>query len=292
MAVFTITEGPLEREATHAWNSVLTLNDLTAWPRYEITGPIVGYRGRPPVDDTSDDRPGGIGAIPRAGLWRARDITYTITVIGRTLSEIRDGQSAIGSAFADGRALGIMVVTPAGDHTGQQWAFAAKPQALTPTGEVFDAHLRPAPWQVGYTLTLRMFDPRYYTGAEGGLDHESVDLADGVASPCVNGGTAPADPIFQIPGPLTDADVTLTNVTTGKVVVLARVTVASGDTLTVDFGTRRLTLEDGTIVRRFLDKPASTWWKSGVDGLPPLTTSSVKIDGADATVLWDHAHWG
>jgi hypothetical protein len=292
MATFTVAHGPLEREATHTVNGGLILNALDAWPRFEIVGQIGNYRGRPPVDDTADDNPGRIGATPRAGLWRPKDINYAVNVIGRDLAELRDGETLIGSAFADPRALSIMAVAPAGDHDGQEWAFAYKTIACGPGAETFDAHARPGPFQTLYTVALRMFDPRFYAGADGGLDHETVSLSDGTPGDAQNQGTAPADPIFQIPGPLSDADVTLTNVTTGKVVVLAHVDVDSGDTLTVDFGTRRLTLDDGTIVRRFLDKPASTWWKSGIDGLPPLTTSSLKIDGADATVLWDHASWG
>lgn len=292
MATFTVAHGPLEREATHTVNGGLVLNDLSAWPRFEITGPIVNYRGRPPVDDTSDDNPGRIGATPRAGLWRPKDITYTVVLIARDLDEHRAGQTTIGGAFADGRTVSVMVVAPAGDHTGQQWEFLYKPVACTPTGEVFDAHARPGPLQTSYTVTLRMFDPRFYAGTAGGLSHETLSLTAGTPGNAQNQGTAPADPVFVIPGPMTDAAITLTNVTTGKVVVLNHVTVASGDHVTVDFGTRNVTLDDGTIVRRFLDKGSSTWWRSGVDGLPPLTTSSVKIDGAAATVLWDHASWG
>lgn len=293
MTAFTIPQGPLEREGQHAWNSVLTLNDLAAFPRYEITGPIVGFHGRPPVDDTADDNPGRIGATPRPGLWRARDVTYALTVIGQTLPELRAGQALLGAAFSDGRILGQMIISPAGDWTGPLWSFTAKPQALTAGAEQFDLHAAPAPWQMAYTLTLRMFDPRYYTGASGGLTPESVTLTAGTPAACQNQGSAPTDPTFVIPGPMTDATVTLTNVTTGKVVVLRHVTVASGDHLIVNFAARSITLQsDGTILRRFLDPLASTWWKAGVDGLPAVTTSSVKIDGAGAVVSWSHAHWG
>lgn len=291
MGVFTIAHGPGEREYTHTVNSGLVLNDLSAWPRFEITGQIGNFRGRPPVDDTADDNPGRIGATPRAGLWRPKDITYTVTLIGRDLLEHRAGQTLIGSAFG-GRDISLMQLDPAGDHTGQQWVFAYTTVACTPGTEVFDAHLRPGPFQTAYTVTLRMFDPRFYAGAAGGLLQESLSLTDGTPGNAENQGNAPTDPTFVIPGPLTLADVTLTNVTTGKVLVLANVTVASGDHVTVNFGTRNLTLDDGTIVRRFINRAASTWWRAGVDGLPPLTTSSVKIDGADATVLWDHASWG
>ncbi len=96
-----------------------------------------------------------------------------------------------------------------------------------------------------------------------------------------NAGTFPTYPVITLTGPLTN--VTLTNQTTGEVLTIA-LTIASGDTLTIDFLNKTVLL-NGTASRYFAK--SGTWWQ-----LQPGANSisfTAQSGSGSASVAWRDA---
>lgn len=289
MASFTVADGPLGREATHAWGDGSTfsvvLNDLAAWPRF-IVDRIDGIGSLPEVDDNRVPLAGQMGELALPTQKRGRTITYTLRVVGRSLQELRQGVNALKAAAGDNPygELRQMTLTPAGAHSGQAWFYTGRVLSLTDGDELTSSGLLPAPWQQQIVLSVRLMDPRIYAAGAA-----SAAIADGASATVTNLGTAPVDPILVF-GPCTSprafhagqsADLSFPGLV-----------VPSGKTLIADFaaGHRSAKLSDGTDVMRYLDADTSKWWHEGYDGLRRGANLIGAVTGA-LTVNWHHGSW-
>jgi hypothetical protein len=64
---------------------------------------------------------------------------------------------------------GTMTVTPFAWVGGPTWTFKARCTAFTPDGDFDYLPTLYIPFRHGFQLTLRMSDPRFYTGGSGHL---------------------------------------------------------------------------------------------------------------------------
>lgn len=105
-------------DGVHTWTSpdglTLVLNeldDLTTgepkWPRYRLLDVDHGY---PEAGDTLHKRVGQSGAVSHPDYRGPRIHSYTIEVMGRTITELRQGEETLRAAFYDQSAEGRMDV--------------------------------------------------------------------------------------------------------------------------------------------------------------------------------------
>lgn len=118
----------------------------------------------------------------------------------------------------------------------------------------------------------------------GGSGDDASDLLQ-----AVNEGNTITYPQFTITGPVTNP--TVRNETAERTVHIVGVTLAAGDTLTVDTFTRRLTLIDASERPDLIDSAQTRWW-----GLQP-GSNLIRLDGAGMTedtelrVTYRHARY-
>lgn len=167
-------DGVLGIEARHRWltqdtaDVLATLGDLTTWPYVRIVD-IAGLFDFPDIEDNSEPVTEGIGMVAYPSRARAKNVTYTVEVGGRTLQEMRAGGAALRRGFGPDIATGLqptrtMIITPHPDYGTQEHAFAARCLQFSQGADAQDrsANAVPTPWVRTVVIGLRLYDPRIY----------------------------------------------------------------------------------------------------------------------------------
>lgn len=175
------TDGALGIEARHEWidfessSSLVTLgmitDDLSAddgWPHYRIMD-IAGLFDFPEIEDNSEPKTEAAGLVPYPSRARAKNVTYTVEVRGRTLQELRAGGAALRLAFGPDVATGLvaerlMIITPHPDYGMQKHAFKARCLTFVQGADAQDKspNASPTPYTRSVVIGLRQYDPRVY----------------------------------------------------------------------------------------------------------------------------------
>lgn len=266
--------GILGIEGRHQWNDGVVLGDLTTDPHAHLST-IPGLFSIADPEDLRDVATGRPGEIPRRSDRRGKTITYNGEVRAHSLHAMRSLWTQIAGSFVP-MSEGRMVVRPHPSYTeGVTRYFRARCLTADPGDEEFDLN-NYWPYQLPFAIGLRLSDARFY-------DPVSVE---GDTSPAgagsltlTNPGTAPADPLITVHGPL-PAAINLTNTTLGKVLVFTGLSVASGHYLQIDFASRRILLDGVTEYGARLNLVASDWWDAGVDGLKANAANTITISGS------------
>ncbi len=174
--MYVVEDGPPDIDATHTWAPLTgtappVLNDqgggapeAVAWITVRS---IDGGRDLPETIDNRAGRTFGIGEIPYPARVLGKTVVYQCEARGPTLESARGQVSRCVAGF--GLSIsdeGTMTVEPTAPE-GPTWTFMARVIAL-------DADSRPTllrgvfnPYRWGFTLSLRMSDPRFYTDVDG-----------------------------------------------------------------------------------------------------------------------------
>jgi hypothetical protein len=172
---YTEAHGPPALDAFHQWTPAAgvappVLNDTqtepAVFPRTRILR-INNWRGLPDVPDNSAPRTTGIGSILYPTRPVDKTIVYENVLEGQDRQDFLLEQNAIVQGFSDTSNAGTMTVTPWPYPGGVVWTFSARVMSLQFDPEwVLDGE-REITYTWGYTITLKMPDPRFYTGGTG-----------------------------------------------------------------------------------------------------------------------------
>lgn len=167
--------GPPALDATHNWTPPITSAPPTlgdthveppVLPQIEIKG-ITGWRDTPEMVDNRAPKTVGIGEVLYPPRFLGKTLVYECEMqagpSGR--EDLLAMQMSLVVGFGDRDSEGVMTVTPWPAPGGVPWTYSAL---------VTDLKFDPA-WALdgesqvtyrwGFTLTLRMSDPHFYTGS-------------------------------------------------------------------------------------------------------------------------------
>lgn len=313
-------------EARHTWQPAdgdpfsLGGVDFVArnlWPNYRMQK-IEGRHDKADLEDKRDPATARLGEIARRTLKRGKTEAWTGTVRARSLPELRAGVSALAAAFT-GDDEGEMTIHAPASYPGlPDFTYRARCTAFSAPDEQTrgpDAQ-ETGGWERDFVLTLRLSDPRYFSAIERQATAPAPSFSPSgwqlpVALPApisgdqvtltnllvVNGGTAPAEPILELRGPVVDP--WFVNLDVGAAIYFERgsLSVGGSQTLTLDFQARTITLDGQPVSRDRIDWSISNWWDAGMPGLA-TGEQAIRYGGstqigapASLTVRWHDAVW-
>lgn len=267
-----IQDGPLGLEARHIWRGLLTLNDLTAIPRYRFTA-IRGLHAAPEFDTPTQPAGSIIGEFPFLGVPRGKTVVYEGLIEAQTIAEVRQMANRMRSLFSDPRQQYQMLIQPHPDYGTVSWFYNARCTGLDLDDEAPSSVNRNPTKEVrSFTLTLRMSDPRFY------LDGDVVDSGAHTSEfDTTNTGDAPTDPVLvmDIDAIPAGVNIALYNDTHSRKLQVFTIEDIAAGTIVWDFTTRSIAYYEGSStvpsysVISALDQYQSNWWDKGVYGLLP-----------------------
>lgn len=268
-----------ELEGIHVWDGgVITLNDLSAWPRYRVRE-LDGFGSTPDFAPEADDAIGRLGEVPRRGDRAGKTVTYLGEVEALTLLSLAEARAALIAAFATTDEKRMDVELPSGwaGAAIEERYFFARPLDCTVEGIQGSPRNASRGRNRVFSLALRMSDPRFYHPTEIDVNDDVASAMGGVGVPFTPGGSgggpdaegfeiitdnpgnAPDTPgIVRMRGPLVNP--VISNETQGVFLRFKGLEIDADNSVSVDFRRRRAyRTESGNNVRHTLD-PASTWW--------------------------------
>lgn len=298
-------------EARHRWDDVITLNDRSQSPQYRVRR-IGGLRGLGDSEDNREPRLGRDGEIPRQSYRRGKTVTYEkASIIASSLAELRQAEEALAAAFADVQTEKRMVIAPHPDYASGSRFYWARSLSC----EIADEQEDRSRYRREFVVAVRMSDPRIFdsqpesattaaVGSSGGTSLPftlPVELeASGSVSGAVvieNPGTAPADPVIDVYGPVSDPVVE--NATYSVKLAFTNLVLTAEQFVRIDFGRPRRVLlmgEAGADYSSRLDVATSDWWAPTEPGLRPgeqmIRLSGESLgDPARAEISFNAAYW-
>lgn len=177
MSPYIIADGPPDTDATHAWTPVEgpsppVLNNPITFPATKPWAQVVtipGWWDPPDMEDKREARTADPYEYPYPPLILGKTLVYEGFIWADTEQSMRNFIKAIQWGFTTDRENeGEMTVTPYASIGGPVWTFNARCLDFKPDKELSWNRNRPTgAFRKGFTLTLRMSDPRWYTGGEG-----------------------------------------------------------------------------------------------------------------------------
>lgn len=291
MTAPTLIEGVPGLEAIH------TLTPPSPWPSFALnandpmdTGTfdqafarlekITGIHDKPDADDPRVNLIFQPGELPLPRFQRGRTITYSGTIVGRSLSEMRGMIAAVRAACANASTTNFQA-TPAAwylsvaynstyDATGLAFVGYGLPIAFTCDEEQGAPTLLPSAFQRPFDLTFRQSDGRWWVPSQTqsvGWDGATYDGIDGGTSGTLTmPGTAPSEPVFTlISAGDGSATLTFTSEEIGaQLQIVLPSAMADGDKLVVNFGQRTIMYtpsgDDPVNYAGYLDLANTNWW--------------------------------
>lgn len=172
---YVYNDGPPDLDATHAWapetgGAPPTINnratDPATLPWIKLDG-IQGWRSLPEADDNRAPRTATDGEQPYPGRRLGKTLVYECRVLAKTRSDVRQKLNltlqGYGRSFSD---EGVMTVTPYTVPGGIVWTFSARVIDLQADRSFTYSDRRRASFQWGFTISLRMSDPLFYTAGQ------------------------------------------------------------------------------------------------------------------------------
>lgn len=174
---YTVASGPPDVDATHAWDPAgaaaapPVMNDQGGvWPpvlpRIKVK-PITGWRALAESEDNRAARTKGHGEVPYPSRKLGKTLVYECEIRAATIISVRDTMNAVTVGFENKDAEGVMTVTPWAYIGGPTWTFSARVIDMTPDPSFSYFERRLAPFRWGFSLSLRMSDPLFYTAGVG-----------------------------------------------------------------------------------------------------------------------------
>lgn len=300
--------------ALHTWRG-LTLNDMAAWPRYNVEH-VDGLRSLADPEARQDPATGRDGEIARKAARRGKTITYRGTIEGIHPWELWSLRDDLLEAFNEINEVSRMDMVPHASVSGVLPPDLEAPavffHARALTGDVSDEVEQVASgWGVRFAIALRMLDARIYDSAEAGpFDTSALAVQTGISLPVsapftipapggsagqvavVNEGRTAVDPVITLHGP--GRNPAVHNDTLGMSLLTKDLELPAGGTLVVDFKERVARLEGQTDASHKIDLASSDWWDEGVPGLGTgITivrfTAENAADPARASVIFNPA---
>lgn len=292
--------------------SLLSLNRREQWPHYHVRR-IPGLNRGGDFDAQADSATQRTGEVPREGERAGKTMSYEGTIKARSMLSLRQAISNFEAVFYD-TGEGTFAHNPHPDYPGSDLptrTFHARVlEAAVEDEQAADPHRETFGYERGFTLSVRLSDPRYYHPDET-EDSSSTLIEVGGTSPPItpgdaleppdtegievattNAGTAPVDAVLLIEGPMRNPIVS--NETTGHFLRFRDLILNAGEFVEIDFHARTCRRPGvGANVRHKLD-PTSTWWDRGVSCLRPgLNTLRVRAysisSGAEMTATYHPA---
>jgi hypothetical protein len=272
---FWVEPYPYEETASGRPLGVM-LND-----RIEKTAPFVRVRrvgglkslGEP--EDVRESATGKRGEVPRPSRRRGKTATYEGDIIAQNLKGLRIAEDLFQSVFDDIEGEGRV------DVAATPWSPARFFRARALSCPITENDRKN--YSSDFVLTLRLSDPRVFdpellgpfttggiTGGSGLTLPVSVPFtmpAGTNASSTVlvtNPGSCDTDPLLTLVGPGRHPQVK--NLTLGLTLQFVDLDLGGGD-VTVDFRTRRATLENGDDISSQIEASTSDWWDEDAPGL-------------------------
>jgi hypothetical protein len=176
---YSVLHGPPMKDATHEWvpatgtpppvfNDINTDPEPIIYPAVALDN-VANWRGLPELVDNRDPRTFGIGEVAYPSRQIGKTLVYECRLQGDDREDFILAQNEIVQGFPDQDGEGTMTVTPWTVPGGVVWTFSARvldlqwDEAWKLDGE------REVTYEWGFTLTLRMSDPRFWTGGVGYL---------------------------------------------------------------------------------------------------------------------------
>lgn len=177
---YTAAHGPPAKDATHDWtppaaSAPPTLGDThlqpMVLPQIEILG-INGWRDLPEMVDNRAPKTVGVGEVVYPPRFVGKPLVYECEmqagpddITGAARESLLAMQMALVVGFGDRDTEGVMTVTPWPAPGGVPWTYSALVTDLKfdPSWKLDAEDVIAYRW--GFTLSLRMSDPHFYTGS-------------------------------------------------------------------------------------------------------------------------------
>jgi hypothetical protein len=179
---YTAAHGPPLKDATHQWDPPTVsnppvLNDVNestlALPQVEILR-CTGWRDAPEMVDNRAPRTFGSGEVVYPPRFLGKTIVYECELqagpddtTGAARESLLATQMSLVVGFGDRATPGVMTVTPWAHPGGVAWTYTALVTDMKWDAEWKLAGEDPISYRWGFTITLRMADPLFYTGGVG-----------------------------------------------------------------------------------------------------------------------------
>lgn len=169
---YVAADGPPDVDAKHAWapatgSAPPVLGNWTADPidyPFIHVRQIANWRAAPEADNFSEPKSYGPGEIPLAGEKLGKTLVYELQVKADTREELANTITGLLKGFCtDMSGLGTMTVTPWSSIGGVVWQYKARVLGFEPDPVPEYLPGVTGPWRREAQLTLRMFDPYFYT---------------------------------------------------------------------------------------------------------------------------------
>lgn len=174
---YIVADGPPDTDATHAWtpasgSSPPTLNNPLTFPATKPWAQVLsipGWWDPPDMEDHRDGRTAGPYEIPYPPVILGKTLVYEGAIWADDEQTFRNFTRAIQRGFTTDRLNeGLMTVTPYASIGGPVWTFNARCLDFKPDKDFTWSRNRPTGrFRRGFMLTLRMSNPRFYTGGVG-----------------------------------------------------------------------------------------------------------------------------
>jgi hypothetical protein len=295
---------------THRWNDLVTLNDVSVFPRVRLRR-IPGLHTLPEREDVRDLPVGRDGEIPRDSARRGKSVVYEGLVEAQNQTDLDDFRETLLEMFGDGTAEGRMVIAPRSPFVGPTYFYNAAVMALDiPEEHPASARRISYGFERPFTLGLRMSNARFYKEPAKTDTTAAITPSSGTSLPFIlpvsltppdeasgtviveNEGSAPTDFVVDLHGPSTNPF--FANDTIGKRIRLP-FEIPVNNFVRIDFRQRSVLLNG--IDRVGYDREATTWWDRGSVGLRRGTNAlryggDTIQDPAFAEITFNDAQWG
>jgi hypothetical protein len=272
----TFGEGILGLEAWHTFRG-LRLNDLTGvFPRYRLDD-LPGFYSKAESDNNNELAQGFMGEVPLNSYKRGKTFTYNGRIQAYSLPSLRAAERAMRSTFSDDNSISPIDIAPPTGRGGVSWMVNVRVLTCDIDEEVITSLNHVIPFQLKFSISVRMMDPRVYSGAVQSF----TGLDDGEAVSCVNDGFALAAPLIKVFAPIT-SPLTVERTSAPAVKLRLEHEKVEDAVTALTFGFGPLPgIQDGTgaFFQQYLTFDSS-WWDDGNSGLVP-GNNIIKATGCD-----------
>lgn len=171
---YVAADGPPSIDATHAWAPLAgtappVLNDRGGDPPVPPWIKVIridGWLALAELLENSDPVTYGIGEKPYPTRKIGRTVVYVCEARAKTRETLaRTVFTAMEGFNRSTSELGVMTVTPYPAPGGVVWTFGGRVQQALPDAAFSYFPLRRLPFRHGFTVSMRLHNPRFYQGA-------------------------------------------------------------------------------------------------------------------------------
>jgi hypothetical protein len=175
---YVAADGPPDIDAVHQWAPATgtappalhapTTDPLPTLPWIKVTA-IDGWRDLPEIVDNRAPRTFGVGEVAYPARVLGKTLVYQCEIRAASRETVRNKLSLCLAGFGTDLNEGVMTVTPYTAPGGVVFTYTARVIALDADSAWTPNLGSYAPYRWGFTLSLRMSDPKFYTSGTGYL---------------------------------------------------------------------------------------------------------------------------